>query len=196
MAQEPADPSQDCSSLIRSYALGRASSEELAFVKEVLDNIQPGTATQDEVAKLLGEPGEITGGETTAEGWHYNYATSAPRGSESWSISVHYGQDDRQKVAMHLGLGNAMSLGQLVELFGDPSSVYRIYSRDVGAPWTLLFYEDYSMAAVIWEALCPGNYPADVTVTRISTHPPETRWEKITHITSEDIEMEWTGITQ
>lgn len=153
----PRDP-LDCPDTVLSSSIGEASSDELALISEILNNIRPGITSLNEVAQLLGEPAQVIDSGSDKQ-WVFGFP-SETRATSTWAITVLY--QDNGLVTI-LELFEAMSLGQLAGIFGDPSSVYRYYGGEEGfESFTLLFYDERSTWAMIWEALCPGDYSAEV----------------------------------
>jgi hypothetical protein len=141
----------------------------------------------------LGEPHHVLPDPNTlsSEGWGYTYlrpdqTTSWP----NWYIAVDFQEDGTVR---ELGIDFALSLGQLVEVIGEPSSAERRWAGEhADKPWTALLYDDRSITAIIWNALCPDNYPAGILVNYIIVEP---EGAYLRRVLAGDVEMEWTGVT-
>jgi hypothetical protein len=185
----------ECPSYYSPSYFGQASLEELVLIEEVLERVQPGATSLDEVADLLGEP-TYDRNDGLPSYWLYEYSSDI-REEERWDISVFY--EDGETVTS-LEFDEAISLGQMVDIFGDPSIVYRYWCGEEGTlPCTLMLFEERSVAALFWGALCPGDYPAEFIVDRLFVEQPETnlkyQFRILEHLyPDEQVELEWTGV--
>jgi hypothetical protein len=161
---------------------GEISAEEYAWTIQVLEHIEPGITELDEVIQLLGEP--------TDEGyqdWIYDP-------DFGWvGLYIAYGGDE---IIDFMRLWRPMTIGQLVETYGEPSRVFRSNWGELAADYpglltrTLLFYDERHMAAEIRQGLC--EFPPEVIVERIFVNSPDMPLNNV--LTHDAVEIEWPGL--
>jgi hypothetical protein len=160
--------------------------EEYAWSMTVLENIEPGVIELEEVALLLGEPTEEDR-DVGYRGWGYD------PGAGRSSLFVGFNQDD---IVEDVLLFYPMTLGQLIETYGEPSRVYR--GMDVAAAYedpdgplmlTYLFYDEYRMSVYFFQELC--EFPPGLVIDNIdvSTALPDR------FLSFNAVEIEWPGLT-
>lgn len=98
------------------YGFREISPEEYAWAIQVLENIEPGTTTLEEVELLLGEPAD--------RGYQWLYDPFPdPAGI---ILLVYYNGE----MVDSLSLWSPMTLGQLIETYGEPSRVSEVVMKE------------------------------------------------------------------
>jgi hypothetical protein len=163
------------------------SPEEYEWGTLILENIEPGTTTLQEVRTLLGEPID------TEADWFYN---PFPRPDGTYvSFLIVYPRYDGTTVDA-LILGGTMTLGQLIETYGEPSRVIR--RRSEGDPPggrrmnTLLYYEEQRMVVLFQQALC--EFPPELVVENLLVDSSRIDVDLELSLDPDDVEIEWPGL--
>jgi hypothetical protein len=153
--------------------------EEYEWSVWVLENIETGVTQSDEVERLLGEP---TG--ESYQTWIYD------TGLGEVLLHVHFGEDG---VVDLMDLWAPMTLGQLIETYGDPSGVYRV--RDIddptdAFPGVVLVYEEHYLYAILQQGIC--LFPSQINVDAIELGP---LYFRDLSLSPDAVEVEWPGLT-
>jgi hypothetical protein len=160
------------------------SIEEYEWSVWVLENIEPGVTQFDEVTQLLGQPTEVD-----YNSWRYDPGLGG--------VGLYVYRHDEDRIVDKIGIWRPMTLGQLVETYGEPSRVYRSTDIAIDAPppgllpLTFLFYDEHHLLAMIQQGLCsfPRQLPIDlIEVTSESL-------DDIPILSSNAVEIEWPGLT-
>lgn len=156
--------------------------EEYDWAVFVLENIEPGTTTLREVVELLGEP-------ALPNPEYHQLGYDPFLDHVGGSVIIAY---SRERVNW-MGVWRPMTLGQLIEMYGVPSRVFREASDgDPTGEWlgiTSLRYDERRIEAVIQRGLC--EFPPDIPVDSLYVHgrggwnPPS----------ANAVEIEWPGLT-
>jgi hypothetical protein len=133
------------------------STEQYEWSLWVLENIEPGVTQFDEVEQMLGQPTEVY-----RDTWLYNPGLG--------EVGLNVYRLDEDNIVDEIGISHSMSLGQLIETFGEPSRVYRSAENapDDTPPgsllMTVLFYDSRHLQAIIFQGLCsfPSHLPVDL----------------------------------
>lgn len=148
---------------------------------QVLFDIQPGSTVREEVLQRFGAP--------TSRG--ERFLTYALGKEGSW-LNVHF----KEQVVQALDLDKAMTLGDLVAVFGPPSTVYRSSRFEIGIRSlgrTVLVYEQRMMVAVIEQGLC--EFPVGIVLDFVLLLPPDGDiGEEI--LSTDAVEVEWSGVVK
>ena len=165
------------------YSYEAISAEEYTWAISVLENIEPGTTTLAEVRRLLGEPTHQ--GSECWSCWGYE-----PFSDTGTDLLVLYSEE----TVVSVSLFSSMTLGQLIEMYGEPSRVFRSsYAEDLseGRPRTILFYDERHMIAQIGQGLC--EFPPEVVVGDLIVFQPGEDMEWHT-LAPDAVEIEWPGL--
>lgn len=156
------------------------------WVATVLENIQPGVTHSDEVLRLLDEPTS-----TTDYHWGQQWGYNPDVGYVSLLVSI-----DRDDIVQDIFVYYPLTVGQLVDLYGEPSRVYR--DDEIAASYefpegsrgiTYLFYDDVRLAAYVLQGIC--EFPSELLLEAlyVSTALPDR------FLSFKAVEIEWPGLT-